>query len=219
MSAKSRFKRFRSTRSVEVEVDLGDDKTETFKMYPATFATARRCRPLIAGLVSTISTLTDQGSFDAAKTTGWREKTTSEGSVEQREVEHTPPAADELKKLADIKHSSRSEAVDALFDERNTVLIGELVFDSLRDEQDPEDRDADSGELKPEVIQNFLSTIDLPVLFQLVRGWLDANSGEGDLGNVLKAKAEELKDRIKETPLTPTDEEPGSTTTESGDDS
>ncbi len=222
MSAKSRFRKFRSKKFVEVQIDLGDGTTETCRMFPATFATARRCRPLIAGLVTAISTLTDQGTFDPTNATSWREKVTTEGNLQQRETEHTPPAVEELRKLSEIKHSTRSNALNTLLDEKNTLLLAELVFDALRDEQDPEDRDPYSGELKPEVISSFVESTDLPVLFQLLKGWLEANSGEGDLGNVLKAKAEELRTKLQETPLTPkeaTEEEPGSTTTESGGDS
>jgi hypothetical protein len=207
MSAKSRFRKFRSKKFVEVQIDLGDGTTETCRMFPATFATARRCRPLIAGLVTAISTLTDQGTFDPTNATSWREKVTTEGNLQQRETEHTPPAVEELRKLSEIKHSTRSNALNTLLDEKNTLLLAELVFDALRDEQD---------------ISSFVESTDLPVLFQLLKGWLEANSGEGDLGNVLKAKAEELRTKLQETPLTPkeaTEEEPGSTTTESGGDS
>lgn len=106
-----------------------------------------------------------------------------------------PISAELAKQRASERHGAIDALIESIGDDRNRLLLGRLLMDSLREEF-PYVR-----EREPKEIEEWLDGdgkeypgIELPMLVELIQGWIKANSKV--FGNVGEQVAALVKERI-----------------------
>ncbi len=177
---------------------------ETFRFSPNRIGMFRELRDLSAPVTEALTVL----FADKSRDSGTSVKTVSDGEDFLQEDCATQPLTIEMAKFrADEQTDAISKLVNTIADERNQILIGRLIMDSLRGDF-PYARNRSAKD-----VEEFLfgsdgdddwSGIDMAVMVELTIGWIKANakvfgsSGEGLVATV-KARLEAMKISNSET--------------------
>lgn len=186
-----------------VEHKVGD---ETFRFSPNRIGLFRELRDLSAPVTEALTIL----FADKSRDSGSSVKSVNDGKDFFQEDCSTEPITVEMAKFRSTEQCEAIEKlVNTIADERNQILIGRLLMDSLRGDF-PYARSRSTKD-----VEEFLygteddddwTGLDMPTMVELVIGWIKANakvfgsSGEGLVG-AFKAKMEALKISHLETDL------------------
>lgn len=161
-----------------------------WRFYPVSVARLFQLRETIKNICTSASFLFGGSKDDCGQEI---EKITSnEGVIERNNIAAIQPD------LAALRDRQRREgiaaSIDALLGDANKLAIGRLLADSLREEFDRNPKDTE--------IQEFLDTLDLAQLVEMLMGFAEANAKVfGPLGEkmrvALKAKLGELASAVQ----------------------
>jgi hypothetical protein len=179
---------YRSRDSVEHEVN-----GKSVRFYPNRMRLLPELTELSVPIGKALAELLDPSRTDSAMT----EKVMVQGETTIKESSVTPPSPEVSKARAAARDGAIEALLKALGDPRNRLSLGRLLMDSLADDF-PYAAERPAAE-----VEGFLygadgvEGLDLPLLAQLVSGWIKANAkqfsrvGElvaarlGDLGGVM----------------------------------
>jgi hypothetical protein len=130
---------------------------------------------------------------DRSADVGSTEKVMTQGDTIIRECSVQGASPEILKMRSQEREKAVNSLVDALSDPRNRLLVGRLLMDSLRDEFPY------SADRPPAEVEEFLygdrasyEGLDLPILSDLIGGWIKANARVfGKAGESVAALARE----------------------------
>jgi len=156
-----------------VEKKIGDAQ---WRFYPTRVSRLFQLRETIKAVTEACSVLFSKNTDDYGQTV---EKVSSEqGVIERQSTEATTV---ELAKLrAAQKRAAMAEAVEALLGDQTKLQLGKLLADSLRDEF--------SSDVKDTEIIEFLDSLDLAQLVEMLMGFAEANAKVfGPVGEKVRA--------------------------------
>ena len=148
----------------------------TWNFYPVSVGRVFELRETIKDLFTSMSALFASNKDDVGQEI---EKITQAGG----EIQRTNISAISVE-LAMLRDKQRKEsigaAIEALLSERNKIMLGRLLADSLREEFS---RDCPDDEIK-----SFMSELDLGTLVEFLMGFVEANAKVfGPLGERVRA--------------------------------
>jgi hypothetical protein len=156
-----------------VERTIGDT---TWNFYPVSVGRLFELRDTIKDIFSAATALFTKNGDDVAQEIERIRQ--GDGTIERTNIAAITP---EMAKFRDEqKKSSVQAAVEALLCERNKLMIGKLLADSLRDDFD--------RNVKEDEIKEFMEALDLASLVQFLIGFAEANAKVfGPVGEKIRA--------------------------------
>lgn len=176
---------YRSRESVEHEVN-----GKAVRFYPNRIRLLPELTALSLPVAKAMAELLDPSRSDASMS----EKTMQEGATVIREstVQVTPP--DVIKARAAARDAALEALLVAAGDDRNRLRLGRLLMDSMAEDFPY------AADRSPADVEAFLygsdgvEGIDIPILSQLVAGWIKANAKQfSKVGELVAAR---LGDRL-----------------------
>lgn len=179
-------KTYRSRESVEHEVN-----GVKLRFYPNRMRLLPDLTELSVPVAKALAELFDPSRHDAAMT----EKVSKQGDIEVRESTVSAASPETAKARAGARDAALESLLLALGDARNRLRLGRLLMDSLAEEFPY------VSERAPADVEDFLyggkdgdSGLDLPLLTQLIAGWIKANAKQfSKVGELVAAR---LGDRL-----------------------
>lgn len=156
-----------------VERTIGDT---TWNFYPVSVGRLFELRETIKDIFTAATALFTKNGDDVGQEIERIRQ--GDGTIERTNIAALTP---EMAKFRDEqKKASVSAAVEALLCERNKLMIGKLLADSLRDDFD--------RNVKEDEIKDFMETLDISTLIQFLMGFAEANAKVfGPVGEKIRA--------------------------------
>lgn len=156
-----------------------------WRFYPVSVARLFQLRDTIKSVCTAAAALFGKNSDDFSQQI---EKITSgDGEIQRSQTGAIDPALAKLR--GQEKRQAIADSIDALLGDQNKLMMGKLLADSLREDftRNPDDKE----------IMEFLDTLDLSQLVEMLMGFAEANAKVfGPLGErmraVIKSKLDEL---------------------------